>query len=80
MSYDRFCYRLVMVRAAPAQGVAPQRVSFIDALRWLLSADPHEEVAGIGRQSRTNPAGTNQSCQGSSGHLQQNDTSTPHAT
>ena len=36
--------RLVMVRAASVQGVAPHRISFIDTLRWLLSAGPDEEL------------------------------------
>jgi hypothetical protein len=36
--------RLVMVRAASAQGVAPHRISFIDTLRWLLSAGLDEEL------------------------------------
>jgi hypothetical protein len=35
---------VVMVRAALAQGVDPYRISFIDTLRWLLSADLHEEL------------------------------------
>jgi hypothetical protein len=35
---------LVMVRAALRQGVDPHRISFIDTLRWLVSADPHEEL------------------------------------
>jgi hypothetical protein len=30
--------RLVMVRAAAARGTRPQRVSFVDALRWLAEA------------------------------------------
>jgi hypothetical protein len=30
--------RLVMLRAAERQGVSVQRVSFIDALRWLCEA------------------------------------------
>jgi hypothetical protein len=30
--------RAVMLRAAARQGTTPDRVSFIDALRWLLSA------------------------------------------
>lgn len=40
--------RAVMVRAAARQGTTPDRVSFIDALRWLLSAaTPGEEVAAL---------------------------------
>jgi hypothetical protein len=34
----------VMVRAAQQQGVTPERISFIDAIRWLLSASPGEAV------------------------------------
>jgi hypothetical protein len=37
----------VMVRAAARQGVAPDRISFTDALRWLLSAAPGEELADL---------------------------------
>ena len=40
-------YNLVhclMCRAAAAQSVEPQRVSFVDAVRWLLSAAPGEEL------------------------------------
>jgi hypothetical protein len=37
--------RAVMVRAAARQGVTPDRISFTDALRWLLSAAaPGEEM------------------------------------
>lgn len=36
--------RLVMVEAARRQEVAPDRVSFIDALRWLNSARPDEPL------------------------------------
>ena len=35
---------LVMLRAARNQGVMPDRVSFIDAVRWLLSAAPGEPL------------------------------------
>jgi len=34
----------VMARAAARQGVTPDRISFIDALRWLLSAAPGAEM------------------------------------
>jgi hypothetical protein len=34
----------VMVRAAQRQGVTPERISFIDAVRWLLSAAPGEAI------------------------------------
>jgi len=37
----------VMVRAAHRQGVAPERISFIDAVRWLLCAAPGEEVPDL---------------------------------
>jgi hypothetical protein len=37
-----------MVRAAGRQDTTPDRVSFIDALRWLLwAAEPGEEVATL---------------------------------
>ena len=36
-----------MCRAAAAQGVAPHRISFIDAARWLLSADPGEALPDL---------------------------------
>jgi hypothetical protein len=42
--------RRVMLRAAERQGTTPDRVSFIDALRWLLSADaatPGADVAAL---------------------------------
>jgi hypothetical protein len=38
---------LVMCRAAEAQGVGPHRISFIDAVRWLLSAAPGEPPAKL---------------------------------
>ena len=34
----------VMAEAAARQGVTPDRVSFLDAVRWLLSASPGEEL------------------------------------
>jgi hypothetical protein len=34
----------VMVEAAARQGVTPDRISFLDAVRWLLSADPGEPM------------------------------------
>jgi hypothetical protein len=37
----------VMARAAARQGTTPDRVSFVDALRWLLTATPGEDVAGL---------------------------------
>jgi hypothetical protein len=36
--------RLVMVEAARRQEVEPDRVSFVDALRWLTHARPGEEL------------------------------------
>jgi len=41
--------RRVMLHAAERQGTTPDRISFIDALRWLLSAAaaPGEEVATL---------------------------------
>jgi hypothetical protein len=40
--------RAAMLRAAARQGTTPDRVSFIDALRWLLSAaTPGEDVAPL---------------------------------
>ena len=36
-----------MCRAAAAQGVAPHRVSFMDAVRWLLSAGPDEALPDL---------------------------------
>lgn len=35
---------LVMLRAAEHQGVPPDRISFIDTLRWLISAEPGEPL------------------------------------
>lgn len=43
-------YNLVhalMARAAARQGTTPDRISFIDALRWLLSAAPGEELPAL---------------------------------
>jgi hypothetical protein len=36
--------RRVMVQASRRQGVAPDRISFVDALRWLRHACPGEEL------------------------------------
>jgi hypothetical protein len=36
--------RRVMVQASRRQGVAPDRISFVDALRWLRHAQPGEEL------------------------------------
>ena len=38
---------LVMLRAARSQGVMPDRVSFIDAVRWLLCAAPGEPLGHL---------------------------------
>ena len=37
----------VMLRAAREQGVEPHRISFVDAVRWLLSAAPGEPLAEL---------------------------------
>ncbi len=34
----------VTIKAALQQGVAPERISFIDAVRWLLSAAPGQDL------------------------------------
>jgi hypothetical protein len=51
--------RRVMVEAAARQGVAPRRVSFVDALRWLRQARPGEPppalVVNPGRPGRVEP-------------------------
>lgn len=39
--------RLVMLRAAQAQGVSVHRVSFIDALRWLCQAREHQPLGRL---------------------------------
>jgi hypothetical protein len=36
--------RMVMCQAAARQGVDVDRISFVDALRWLQSASPHEPL------------------------------------
>jgi Transposase DDE domain len=38
---------LVMLRAAQRQKVGPDRISFIDTLRWLISAAPGEELPDL---------------------------------
>jgi hypothetical protein len=38
---------LVMLRAARRQCVTPQRISFIDAVRWLLSAEPGQPLPNL---------------------------------
>jgi hypothetical protein len=39
--------RVVMGEAARRQGVAVERISFVDALRWLLEAEPGEELPDL---------------------------------
>jgi hypothetical protein len=39
--------RAVMARAAARQGTTPGHVSFVDALRWLLTAAPGEDVPNL---------------------------------
>ena len=36
-----------MVRAAARQGTTPDRVSFLDAVRWLLSAGPGDDLPDL---------------------------------
>jgi len=51
--------RLVMLQAAIAQGVPPDRISFADALRWLQTAGDDEEIPTLKinpkRQDRCEP-------------------------
>jgi hypothetical protein len=47
--------RQVMIRAAAAQGVTPDRISFTDTICWLLWSDPDEpmpKLAVVPRRSR----------------------------
>jgi hypothetical protein len=39
--------RTVIARAAARQAITPDRVSFVDALRWLLAAEPGEPPADL---------------------------------
>jgi hypothetical protein len=39
--------RVVMLEAARRQGVAVQRISFIDAWRWIRSAQPGERLPDL---------------------------------
>jgi len=39
--------RLVMLEAGKRQGVPPNRISFIDALRWLLNAGPNTPLTRL---------------------------------
>jgi len=36
--------RMTMLEAAKRQGVPPERISFVDALRWLATAQPGDEL------------------------------------
>ena len=36
--------RLVMIEASARQGVAVDRISFVDALRWLEQAEPGDDL------------------------------------
>ena len=38
---------LVMLKAAKRQGVTPDRISFIDTVRWLISAQPGEALPDL---------------------------------
>jgi len=39
--------RVVMLEAARRQNVEPDRISFVDAQRWLLSARPGDELVPL---------------------------------
>jgi hypothetical protein len=39
--------RVMMVEAASRQDVEPGRISFVDTVRWLLSADPGEPLCDL---------------------------------
>ena len=39
--------RLAMMKAGRQQGVAADRISFVDAMRWLIQAQPGEDVPGL---------------------------------
>ena len=45
--------RLVMLEASRRQGVAVDRISFVDALRWLSEARAGGRLAEVGGQSRS---------------------------
>lgn len=51
--------RVVMVEAARRQGMAVERISFVDALRWLMGAGPQDEppklVVNPARPGRNEP-------------------------
>ena len=39
--------RMTLLEAAQRQGVSPDRISFVDALRWLATARPGEELPDL---------------------------------
>jgi len=39
--------RMTVLQAAQRQGVPPQRISFVDALRWLATAKPGDELPDL---------------------------------
>jgi len=39
--------RMTVLQAAQRQGVPPQRISFVDALRWLATAKPDDELPDL---------------------------------
>lgn len=39
--------RMTILEAARRQGVAPERISFVDALRWLATARPGEQLSQL---------------------------------
>ena len=39
--------RMTVLQAARRQGVPPERISFIDALRWLATAQPGDELPDL---------------------------------
>ena len=51
--------RMTVLEAARRQGVPPERISFIDALRWLATAKPGDElrelVVNAARPGRIEP-------------------------
>ena len=45
LAYNLVC--LVMCQAAQRQGVPPERISFVDALRWLRSWEPTRKLTDL---------------------------------
>jgi hypothetical protein len=39
--------RVVMIEAARRQGVEAERISFVDALRWLEQAEPGDDLSKL---------------------------------